>query len=77
MRETKETNSDRTTTSRKDASASAKAAHTMHYFWRKCYQSLEFVAETRILAEMKIGNCGKKIFTEKLIDKHTFFFFFF
>ena len=37
-------------------------------------QSLEFVAEMRILAEMKIENRGKKIFsTEKQIDKHTFF----
>ena len=36
-------------------------------------QSLEFVAETN-LAEMKIENCGKKIFSEeKQIDKHAFF----
>ena len=39
-------------------------------------QSLEFVAETRILAEMKIENRGKNCFSaEKQIDKHTFFFF--
>ena len=37
-------------------------------------QSLEFVAETRILAEMKIKNHGKFFFSaEKQIDKHTFF----
>ena len=37
-------------------------------------QSLEFVAETRILAEMKIENRVKKIFPRKnKIDKHTFF----
>ena len=37
-------------------------------------QSLEFVAETRILVEMKIENRGEKIFSaEKQIDKHTFF----
>ena len=30
----------------------------------RCYhcQSLEFLAETRILAEMKIENCGTKYF---------------
>ena len=39
-------------------------------------QSLEFVAETRILAEMIIKNHGKKIFSaEKQIDKLFFFFF--
>ena len=33
-----------------------------------------FVAETRILAEMKIENRGEKnIFCWKKIDKHTFF----
>ena len=37
-------------------------------------QSLEFVAETRILAEMKIENRGKFFFRGKQIDKHTFFF---
>ena len=37
-------------------------------------QSLEFVAETRILAEMKIENHGKLFFSaEKQIDKHNFF----
>ena len=37
-------------------------------------QSLEFVAETKIIAEMKIENLQKKIFSaEKEIDKHTFF----
>ena len=36
-------------------------------------QSLEFVIETRILAEMKIKNCGKIIyFPWKKIDKYTF-----
>ena len=39
------------------------------------YQSLEFVAETRILAEMKIKNRGKKYFPRK--SKLTSFFFFF
>ena len=34
-----------------------------------CSQSLEFVADMRILAEMKIKNCRKKF------DKHTFFFY--
>ena len=37
-------------------------------------QSLEFVAETRILAEMKIENCGKRYFHGKKIDKDTDFF---
>ena len=38
------------------------------------YQSLEFVAEMKILAEMKIENRGKFFFSaEKQIDKHTFF----
>ena len=37
-------------------------------------KSLEFVAETRILAEMKIENRGTKYFPwEKKIDKHTLF----
>ena len=36
-------------------------------------QSLEFVAETRILVEMKIENNGKIYFSWKKIDKHTFF----
>ena len=36
-------------------------------------QSLEFVAETRILAEMKIENCGKNTFYGKKIDKNTFY----
>ena len=34
-----------------------------------------FVAETRILAEMKIENRGKNFFRGKQIEKHTFFFF--
>ena len=38
-----------------------------------CNQSLEFVAETRILAEMKIENRGKNIFLGKKINKYTFF----
>ena len=38
------------------------------------FQSLEFVAETRILVEMKIENRGKNFFSmEKQIDKHPFF----
>ena len=32
-----------------------------------------FVVETRILAEMKIENRGKKYFLLEKIDKHTFF----
>ena len=32
-----------------------------------------FVAEMRILAEMKIENRGKKNFLLEKIDKHTFF----
>ena len=45
-----------------------------HCFHMK-YQSLEFVAETRILAEMKIENRGGEFFfCGKQIDKHTFFF---
>ena len=35
------------------------------------YQSLEFIVEMRILAEMKI--VGKNIFRGKKINKHTFF----
>ena len=35
-------------------------------------QNLEFVAETRILAEMKIKNRGEKYFPWEKIDKHTF-----
>ena len=42
----------------------------MHFF----PQSLEFVAETRILAEMKIKNRGGKMLRENKIDKRTFFF---
>ena len=38
-------------------------------------QSLEFVAETRILSEMKIKNRGKKYFPRK--NKLTSIFFFF
>ena len=37
------------------------------------FRSLEFIAETRILAEMKIENHGKIYFPWKKIDKHTFF----
>ena len=36
-------------------------------------QSLEFVTEMRILAEMKIENRPKKIFSLGKIRKHTFF----
>ena len=36
-------------------------------------QSLEFVLETRTLAEMKIKNRGTKYFPWEKIDKHTFF----
>ena len=36
-------------------------------------QSLEFVAEMRILVEMNIENHGKKYFPWGKIDKHTFF----
>ena len=36
-------------------------------------QSLEFIAEPRILAEMKIENRGKIHFPWKKISKHTFF----
>ena len=36
-------------------------------------QSLEFLAETRILAEMKIENHEQNISRGKKIDKHTFF----
>ena len=32
-----------------------------------------FVVKTRILAEMKIENLGKKYFLLEKIDKHTFF----
>ena len=41
-----------------------------------CYQSLEFITETRILVEMKIENRkGGEFFREgKKIDKHTFFY---
>ena len=39
------------------------------------FQSLEFVAETRILAEMKIKNRGKKFFPQK--NKLTSILFFF
>ena len=35
--------------------------------------SLEFVAETRILVEMKIENHETKYFSWEKIDKHTFF----
>ena len=35
--------------------------------------SAGFVAETRILSEMKIENRGKKYFLLEKIDKHTFF----
>ena len=39
-------------------------------------QILEFVAETRILAKMKIEKSRKNIFSvDKKIEKHTFFFF--
>ena len=38
--------------------------------WR---QSLEFVVETRILAEMKIKNCGKSIFVGKKSTSILFF----
>ena len=39
-----------------------------------CYlQSLEFVEETRILAEMKIENCPQNFFPWKKVNKHTFF----
>ena len=38
-------------------------------------QSLEFVAEMRILTEMKIENHGTKCFLRGKIDKNTFFFF--
>ena len=37
-------------------------------------QSLEFVAETRILAEMKIENRGKNIFREKKSTSILFFY---
>ena len=37
-------------------------------------QSLEFVAETRILVEMKIENHVKKIFCGEKFDKYTFFY---
>ena len=36
-------------------------------------QSLEFVAEMRILAEMKIKNHGNKYFLWEKINKHIFF----
>ena len=35
--------------------------------------SLEFVAETRILVEVKIQNRRKKMSVGEKIDKHTFF----
>ena len=49
-----------------------------HWAWStECiyiyYQSLEFVMETRILAEMKMENLGKIYFPWKKMDKHTFF----
>ena len=37
------------------------------------FQSLEFVAETKNLAEMKIENHGTKYFLWEKIDKHTVF----
>ena len=43
------------------------------WFFLQYFQSLEFVAETRILAEMKTKLRGKKFSAEKQIDKHTFF----
>ena len=39
----------------------------------KIMQSLEVVADTRILMEMKIENCGKIYFPWKKFDKYTFF----
>ena len=39
--------------------AAAAAAAVVVVAAEMCYQSLEFVAETRILAEMKMENCGK------------------
>ena len=39
------------------------------------YQSLEFIAERRILAEMKIENRWEKTFSVgKKVNKHTFFY---
>ena len=47
---------------------------TLGHSWTLIYQSLEFVAETRILMEMKIKNRWGGNFRVKQIDKHTFFF---
>ena len=47
---------------------------TLACCWDVKQQSLEFIRVTRILAETKMENRGKSIFSVEKINKHFFFF---